>query len=52
MDKLTRDEEEKLIARSQQGDVSAFNLLVLCHQQVVYKIRSSASSAITIPHLM
>ena len=36
MDKLTRDEEEKLIARSQQGDINAFNHLVLCHQQVVY----------------
>jgi RNA polymerase sigma-70 factor (ECF subfamily) len=36
MDKLTRDEEEKLIVRSQQGDINAFNKLVLCHQQVVY----------------
>src|SRR5437588_1876294 len=36
MDKLARDSEEKLIARSQQGDISAFNQLVLCHQQVVY----------------
>ncbi len=29
MDKLTRDEEEKLIARSQQGDINAFNLFSL-----------------------
>jgi hypothetical protein len=29
MDKLARDDEEKLIARSQQGDISAFNQLVL-----------------------
>jgi RNA polymerase sigma-70 factor (ECF subfamily) len=36
MDKLTRDEEEKLIVRSQRGDINAFNQLVLCHQQVVY----------------
>jgi len=36
MDKLARDDEEKLITRSQQGDVSAFNQLVLHHQQVVY----------------
>src|SRR5436853_7939045 len=36
MDKLARDNEQKLIARSQQGDTSAFNQLVLCHQQVVY----------------
>jgi len=36
MDKLARDDEEKLIVRSQQGDISAFNQLVLHHQQVVY----------------
>src|SRR5260370_12664264 len=36
MDKLARDEEEKLVVRSQQGDISAFNELVLGHQQVVY----------------
>src|SRR5260370_7867587 len=35
MDKLARDKEEKLIARSQQGDIRAFNQLVLCQQQVV-----------------
>ncbi|HWS85000.1 MAG TPA: sigma factor [Ktedonobacteraceae bacterium] len=36
MDKLARDDEERLIACSQQGDISAFNQLVLHHQQVVY----------------
>lgn len=36
MDKLARNDEEKLIARSQQGDISAFNQLVLYYQQVVY----------------
>lgn len=36
MDKLARDDEEKLIVRSQQGDISAFNQLVLHYQQVVY----------------
>jgi RNA polymerase sigma-70 factor (ECF subfamily) len=36
MDKLARDDEKKLIARSQQGDISAFNQLVLYYQQVVY----------------
>lgn len=36
MDKLGRDDEEKLITRSQQGDISAFNQLVLYYQQVVY----------------
>ncbi len=36
MDKLARDNEEELVARSQQGDISAFNQLVLRHQQVVY----------------
>ncbi len=36
MDKLARDDEEKLIARSQQGDINAFNQLVLYYQQIVY----------------
>ncbi|TMC20110.1 MAG: sigma-70 family RNA polymerase sigma factor [Chloroflexi bacterium] len=36
MNKLVRDDEELLIARSQRGDVSAFNQLVLCHQQAVF----------------
>ena len=36
MSKLARDEEEELIARSQRGDVAAFNQLVLHYQQIVY----------------
>jgi RNA polymerase sigma-70 factor (ECF subfamily) len=36
MDKLARDKEEQLITRSQQGDVDAFNQLVLLYQQFVY----------------
>jgi RNA polymerase sigma-70 factor, ECF subfamily len=37
MDKLARDDkEEQLITRSQQGDVDAFNQLVLFYQQLVY----------------
>jgi RNA polymerase sigma-70 factor, ECF subfamily len=36
MDKLARDDEEQLIARSQQGEISAFNQLVLYYQQIVY----------------
>lgn len=36
MGKLARDDEEKLIARSQQGDIDAFNQLVVYYQQVVY----------------
>ncbi len=36
MSKLARDEEEELIARSQRGDVAAFNQLVLRYQQIVY----------------
>ncbi len=36
MDKLARDDEEQLITRSQQGDISAFNQLVLHYQQIVY----------------
>jgi RNA polymerase sigma-70 factor, ECF subfamily len=35
MSKLARDEEE-LIARSQRGDVAAFNQLVLGYQQILY----------------
>src|SRR5579871_4841122 len=34
--KQAHDDEEQLIARSQQGDVSAFNELVLHYQQIVY----------------
>jgi RNA polymerase sigma-70 factor (ECF subfamily) len=36
MSKLARDDEELLIARSQRGDVNAFNQLVLCYQQTLY----------------
>lgn len=36
MDKLARDDEEKLIARSQHGDVEAFNLLIEQYQRVMY----------------
>lgn len=36
MDKLARDDEVNFIARSQQGDISAFNQLVLHHQKIVY----------------
>lgn len=36
MDRLTRDDEETLIARSQQGDVDAFNQLVLHYQQTLF----------------
>jgi len=35
MSKIAQDEEE-LIARSQRGDVAAFNQLVLHYQQIVY----------------
>jgi RNA polymerase sigma-70 factor (ECF subfamily) len=38
MAKLARDEEEQLIARSQRGDVSAFNQLVLSYQQIAYTV--------------
>ena len=38
MAKLVRDEEEQLIARSQRGDVNAFNQLVLNYQQVAYAV--------------
>jgi RNA polymerase sigma-70 factor (ECF subfamily) len=36
MNKLAHDEEEQLIVRSQQGEVSAFNQLVLHYQQLLY----------------
>lgn len=36
MDKLARDEEEKLIARSQHGDVGAFNQLIEHYQPIMY----------------
>ena len=36
MAKLVRDDEEQLIARSQRGDVEAFNALVLHYQQGIY----------------
>lgn len=36
MDQLARSDEEQLITRSQQGDVTAFNQLVLHYQQTVY----------------
>ncbi|MBO0778817.1 MAG: sigma-70 family RNA polymerase sigma factor [Ktedonobacteraceae bacterium] len=34
---LSREEEEQLVARSQRGDVSAFNHLVQHYQQIVYR---------------
>jgi RNA polymerase sigma-70 factor (ECF subfamily) len=36
MKKLARDDEDQLIARSQQGDVEAFNQLILKYQQILY----------------
>jgi RNA polymerase sigma-70 factor (ECF subfamily) len=36
MSKLARDDEEDLIARSQRGDVQAFNQLVLRYQQILF----------------
>ncbi len=36
MNKLALDGEEELIARSQHGEVAAFNQLVLHYQQIVY----------------
>lgn len=36
MKKLARDDDEALIARSQRGDINAFNQLVLRYQQIVY----------------
>lgn len=35
---ISREDETELIARSQQGDVSAFNHLVLLYQQTVYNV--------------
>lgn len=37
MQQLATDDETKLIARSQRGDVSAFNQLILYYQQSVYR---------------
>ncbi|GCE27314.1 RNA polymerase subunit sigma-24 [Dictyobacter alpinus] len=36
MDKLARDDEEQLIARSQHGDVEAFNQLIGQYQHIMY----------------
>ena len=36
MNKLAHDDEEQLITRSQQGEVAAFNQLVLHYQQLLY----------------
>ena len=38
MAELMRDDEEQLVARSQHGDVNAFNQLVLRYQQTVYGV--------------
>ncbi len=38
MSKAMRDDEELLIARSQRGDVNAFNQLVLHYQQTLYSV--------------
>ena len=38
MAKLMRDDDEQLIARSQQGDVGAFNQLVERYQQTAYGV--------------
>lgn len=38
MAELLREDEAQLIIRSQQGDISAFNRLVLQYQQVVYNV--------------
>src|SRR5258708_9583378 len=38
MAELVREEEALLIARSQSGDVNAFNQLVLHYQQTVYNV--------------
>jgi RNA polymerase sigma-70 factor (ECF subfamily) len=37
MQRLATDDEAKLIARSQSGDVEAFNQLIVCYQQSVYR---------------
>jgi RNA polymerase sigma-70 factor (ECF subfamily) len=36
MAKRVRDDEDQLIVRSQQGDVEAFNLLIMSYQQTAY----------------
>jgi len=36
MKQLARDEEAQLIARSQQGEVEAFNQLIMQYQQILY----------------
>src|SRR5213082_2860245 len=36
MANLVRDDEEQLIARSQRGDINAFNQLILHYQQMTY----------------
>src|SRR5579872_1923103 len=38
MAEILREDEAQLIMRSQQGDVSAFNQLVLRYQQTVYNV--------------
>jgi RNA polymerase sigma-70 factor (ECF subfamily) len=38
MAEILREEEAQLILRSQQGDVSAFNQLVLRYQMIVYNV--------------
>jgi len=38
MAETLREDEAQLIARSQQGDISAFNQLVLRYQQAVYNV--------------
>jgi RNA polymerase sigma-70 factor (ECF subfamily) len=38
MAKLMRDDEDQLIARSQHGDVNAFNELILHYQQTTYGV--------------
>ncbi len=38
MAEIPREDEAQFIARSQQGDVSAFNQLVLRYQQTVYNV--------------
>jgi RNA polymerase sigma-70 factor, ECF subfamily len=38
MAKLVRDDEEQLIARSQRGDVEAFNQLIVRYQQTTYGV--------------
>jgi len=49
MGEIVRDNEEQLIARSQQGDVNAFNELILLYQAtaygVVYRMVGEAESA-------